>query len=211
MSVMPMANAITTWTRDTAVLLAAIAVAGAITVTRQPINPVCVRVNVTGTPTGTVTVSGTVSGASDSETLIWAGAAGPRTTSKEFTAITGISTSLTGGTLIDAIGNGPDGQPRPMLYVVQSGYPVVIQDANFPYNTTLKPGTLQTHSVRLLVDWTDTWTPRVGDIVSDDTMGHTGPGTSAIYRVTAVPAPKRGPLGPSHWQVEADLDRSCLQ
>lgn len=206
MSTMPLANTIVTWYRATAVLLDAVAVAASHVMTRQPTSKCCVRVTLTGTATGTVTVSGTVDGVGDSEVLTWSATSGGYSTVKEFTAISGVATSLTGASTIKVETADVEGQPVPQLVTLHTGYPVQIQEVTFPYGTGSKPGINAAAAVRINVDWTDTWTPRIDDIVKDESS-YTA---DAIYKVTGVPAPKRGSLGPSHWQVEAQLDRSSL-
>lgn len=203
MSTMSLANALVSWYRSTSTILASVVVAASHVPDHQPGRKSVARVSLTGTPTGTVVVSGTVDGVSDSETLTWAGTAGARSTTKEFTAFTTFVTSLSGAVLIDVQAHGVDGQPQEWLAQVQSGYPVQIQDVTFPYSTILKAGTNATGAVRINVDWTDTWVPRIGDVVKDEGIA------DAIYRVTGL-STKRGSLGPSHWQVEANLNRSSL-
>ena len=204
MSTMGTASATVTWKRATAVLLDTIAVAVSHTLTRQPPSRCCVRVTLVGTATGTVTIFGTVDGVADTEVLTWAATSGAYSTVKEFTAISGIATALTGATTIEVESAGPDGQPVPQLITLHTGYPVQIQEVTFPYANGAKPGINQASSVRINVDWTDTWRPRIDDVVIDESPYS----SDVMYKVTGVPAPQRGSMMPSHWQVEAELDRS---
>lgn len=196
-TVASISNCTVTIKRLTAMLLEAIAVAASHTMTRQPLHAGPVQVEVTGTPTGTVTVAGTVNGLADTEVLTWAGTAGVREVVKPFSAISGLTTSLTGGTLISVKSVGPGGAPQNVLRTVVSGMPANRQIRGSQGYTMLIPGMERKEGAKFLIQYEETWRPRAGDLVIVDGLGD---------EYEAVGAPRAvGDFTPDHWVVQADL------
>lgn len=195
MSVFSMATTVVTWKRSTAYVLDSVAVAASHTPDRQPTRASCVQVKLTGSPTGTVTITGTVEGVSDSEALTWTGSAGARVTMKQFTAITTITTSLSGGTLIDAQAVGTSGQPQASTYTLKAGHPVQLSEDHSPRWPGAMPGHERTNTSTCRVQYEETWAPRQGDVVVA--------GTGETWHVVGNPR-VGGELGPDHWRVRLE-------
>lgn len=185
------ATHVVTWKRATAYLVDSEAVAASHTIDRQPVRASRVAVSLTGSPTGTVTVAGTVDGGATTEVLTYTGTAATRETKKLFTALTGITTSLSGATLLAARAVGTDGSPQTTLYAVKSGHPISIQEAG---SSTWKGETQGAGDVgdeTAMVAYEEVWTPRIGDrIVSG----------SDAWEVLSVEGPQGSALRPRHWE-----------
>jgi hypothetical protein len=156
---------IVTWKRATAVIVTEATVASTMTLARQPGRGSRVRVRLTGSPTGTVTVSGTSGGGVATEVLTWTGTAGFRETLREFTAITSITTSLSGGTKLEATAVGTDGSPQITSYTIKTGHPIAVHPNGDPRWRGRTQGAEEAGIDTILVWFEEVWTPRVGDRV----------------------------------------------
>lgn len=192
-----LANCLVTVKRSTAYVLDSVAPAASHSPNRQPVRASPMQVTLAGsTPAGTVTISGTVNGAADTETLTFTGA-GTKVTVKSFTAITTITTSLTGTTSIAVQAVGPGGSPQVTTYTLKSGLPVnrrVWDSQSWPVTV---PGTVQKEGATFRVQYEDVWEPRQGDIFEVE-------GTGEDYEVVGRPR-SHGNFAPDHWIVRAEL------
>lgn len=188
-----LANALATLYRPTASVLDSRAPAGSMTPDRQPAQAGPVLVTLTGTPTGTVTIAGTVSGVADTEALSWAGAAGGRTTVKSFSAISGITSSLSGATAIQANATGRGGAPlAATLRTLATGIPVGIKRKNQSSWSGAPAGHEKRSDAACVWPYEEGYTIQPGDLVEAD---------GATYEVTR--AEKRGGgLKPTTWALE---------
>lgn len=189
------ATDVVTWYRATAVLLESSAPAASMAPTRQPVRETPVQVHVTGSPVGTVTVRGTVSGVTGSEVLTWTGAPGYRFTRKRFTALTNAVTSLTGATAVEMTAVGPDGSPQLALSAIRTGLPVVIDERSTGSAPARVQGDQEERDILIQVDFEETWTPRRGDRVTT-TTGQT-------YEVQRVQNASGGGLSSPGWSCAA--------
>lgn len=191
-----MYNTIVDWKRATAYLLDAVAPAASHAPSRQPVRASCVQVRLAGSaPAGTVTVSGTAGGVSETETLTWTGVAGVIATVKQFTSITTITTTLTGTSTIDAQAVGASGQPQVATYVLKGGHPVQIGKASTGSWPGGVPGHERTSGTECRVMYEETWTPRQGDVLVS-TGGET-------WQVAGIPK-SGGGMFPDHWLCALD-------
>lgn len=195
MSIFPHATSLVTWKRSTAFVLDSTALAGSHAVDRQPAQECVVVVRVTGSPTGTVTVAGTVGGSPDTEVLTWTGSAGYRQTKKRFTALTTLTPSIAGGTNIEAKAAGADGNPVLALYNIKTGFPVTIMDIREGRAENRREGDGEEGDRRILVQYEDVWRPRRNDRVIDDRTGE-------VYVIGKV-SPRAGTLYQSEWACTA--------
>lgn len=192
MSLFPASTALVTWKRATALVLDRVAVAATLSGSRVPVRESCIQVQVTGSPSGTVTVSGTVNGSAGSEVLTWVGDSGYRVTKKQFTGALSFATSLAGAVEIEALAVGPGGDPQVGLVVVRGpGHPVSIEDVTEGTSPTRREGGQEEGSHRLLAQYEEVWVPRRGDRVVNDYDGE-------VYEVMKVET-KAGGLFVSHW------------
>lgn len=201
-TVASLANCIVTVWRRTAFLLDPIAVAASHALTRQPVGPGPLQVEVTGSPSGTVTVSGTVGGVADTEVLPFSGVAGVRVTVKSFSAYSGITTSLTGATLISAQSVGAGGAPQNVLYAVVTGLPAERRHRGEQSWPGMLPGNERKEGATFRIQYEETWAPRPGDLVKLD-------GSSEAYEVKAAPVAD-GNFGPDHWRLSTDLRQGTV-
>lgn len=185
--------------RKTSILLGPVAVLASHAPTRQPATAAAVRVRLAGgtTSTGTVTVSGTVAGLPDSETLTFT-RNDVLETVKLFTALSTITTSgladeVTPPTItVDAVGR--DGTAIHTSYVVVSGWPIR-KDAGPPSWPAPVPGSSQTEDAWMYIDWTSMWEPRDGDVFIDER-------TAEEWQAVGHPSQHGGGLvQPHHWEV----------
>lgn len=195
MSIFALATTLVTWKRSTAYVLDSVAVAASHAPDRQPVRASCVQVKVAGAPVGTVTIAGTVDGVADTEVLTWAATAGARATMKQFTAVSAITTSLTGATTIEAQAVGTSGQPQSSTYTVKSGHPVQLVEDSSPRWPAATPGHERTNTATCRVQYEETWAPREGDVVVA--------GTGETWQVAGRPR-VGGELGPDHWRVRLE-------
>lgn len=196
-TVASLANCIVTVKRLTPYLLDAIAVAASLAVNRQPVTPGPVQVEVTGTPTGTVTVTGTVEGVANTEVLTWSGASGIRVTAKRFSAVTTLTTSLTGGTLISAQSVSPGGAPQNSVITVVSGRPAERRQRGEQSWPGMMPGQQRKEGATFRIQFEDVWSPRPGDMIVVD-------GSSEVYEIVGAPRAD-GMFTPDHWRFSTDL------
>ena len=198
MSTFVRANCTVTVKRITAFLLDLVAVASSHTVNRQPIRQSCAQVRLTGTPSGTVTITGTVNGLSDTEVLSWAGSAGARSTMKQFTAISGITTSLSGATTISVEAVEPGGSPQVASYILKSGHPAPLRQKGGQSQTQPRPGEVTIDGAEVRFDYEDVWAPRVGDLVINEQ-------TADTYEIKGVARQPMGSFAPSFWRCALEL------
>lgn len=196
-TVATLANCIVTVKRPTAYLLDAVAVAASHTIDRQPPAAGLVQVEVTGSPTGTVTVAGTVDGLSDTEVLTYSGASSVRTTTKRFTAVSGITTSLSGGTLINAKSVSPGGAPQSVYKTVVSDRPAERRVRGAQSFPMLVLGQERKEGAMFRLQYEDTWRPLQGDVlvVASDSLEYEVQGKPRAF----------GDFAPDHWQIQSDL------
>lgn len=194
-TIFSMATNLSTWYRVTALILDSATPAGSHTASRQPIRASCMQVQLSGSPTGTVTISGTVDGVADTEVLTWTGTAANRATWKAFTAVSGISTSLSGATAIEITAVGSDGSPQVDTVALKEGWPISYRDYGIQSYRQESPGNEKKASGVMLVAYDETWKPREGDVVTLD--------TGETYDVAGVPTTGGG-LQPDHWKVRVN-------
>lgn len=202
MSLWTIGNRTVTIKRQTAFVLDAATVVATASADRQPVQASCIQVVVSGgtTGSGTVTIAGTVGGSSDSEVLTFT-ENGVKCTVKQFTAIdaSGITTSgladeATPPTIsVQAVG--VDGSPQNTSYNVVTG-----RSAQFDYGggtqshgwEARNPGTNVTGGASVLMPIEDIWSPRVGDLITDD--------VSETWLVQGVEK-KQDRFVPTHWEM----------
>lgn len=191
----PYANALALATlyRPTASVLDSRVPAASMSADRQPAQAAPVLVALTGTPTGTVTVAGTVSGAADTETLTWTGTAGARTTVKSFSAISGFTSSLSGATAIQANATGKGGAPlAATLRTLTTGIPVGIRRKNQSGWSGTPAGHEKRTDAACVWPYEETYTIQPGDLVEAD---------GVTYEVTRAER-RGGGLKPMTWALE---------
>lgn len=193
MNLFALANTLITLRRATSYILDSVTPAATLTPDRQPSAASRILVHVTGSPSGNVTITGTVSGVTDTEVLSWSGSAGVRVSIKTFSAVTGFTSTLTGGTAIYAQAVGAGGQPEAnKLTDLATGQPVSLVQKNQPGWKGLAAGHETTADAVCKVPYTDLYTPKVGDLITTD--------TSETYEVIAVHL-RGGGLRPGTWIV----------
>jgi len=202
MSILALANALVNWQRSTAVLLELRSYAASMTATRQPVRATCVQVQVNGSPSGTLTVTGTVGGAAATEALVWTGIAGARATLKQFTAVTSISGTLTGATTVEASAVGMDGAPQAGTYTLHTGLPVQMGEPGEPSWPGQIPGHERTQRRTCRVQYDETWTPREGDVVQV-------PATGETWQVSGRPQVQGAGMAPDHWKVKLEQQQGA--
>ena len=186
-----LATTLITIRRATSYVLDSVAVASSLTPNRQPSSASRILVYASGSPTGTVTLTGTVGGVTDTEVLTWTGAAGARVTVKTFSAVSGLTSTLTGGSTIYGQAVGAGGQPEANKLVdVLSGYPASLIQKNQPGWKGLAAGHEETADAVAKLAYLDVYTPVEGDLLTTDT-GDTYEVKSAHLR--------GGALRPSEW------------
>lgn len=154
----------TSYVRDSA------SISASMTADRQPAIPSRLLLHAAGSPSGSVVVAGTVAGVSDTETLSWSGSAGARVTVKTFSAVTGFTSTLSGGTALYALAVGAGGQPEVnKLTTITTGFPASLIQRNQPGWKALAPGHEPSADAVLKVAYQEAFTPKIGDIVTDGT------------------------------------------
>lgn len=177
--------------RATSYVLDSVAIAASLTPNRQPSSASRILVYASGSPTGTVTLTGTVGGVTDTEALTWTGAAGARVTVKTFSAVTSFTSTLTGGSTIYAQAVGAGGQPEANKLVdVLTGFPASLIQKNQPGWKGLAAGHEETADAVAKLTYLDVYTPAEGDLLTADT-GDTYEVKSAHLR--------GGALRPGEW------------
>ncbi len=188
-----LATTLITIKRATSYVLDSVAIAATLTPDRQPSSASRLLLYASGSPSGNVTITGTVSGVSDTEVLSWSGTAGARVSVKTFSAVTSLTSTLTGGTTIYAQAVGAGGQPEAnKLTDIVTGLPVSLVMKNQPGWKGLAPGHEATADAVCKVPYTDLYTPKVGDLITTD--------TSETYEAIAVHL-RGGGLRPGVWIV----------
>lgn len=191
-----LATFLTTWRRPTSYVLDERAVSGSMSVDRQPGRASCFLVRITGSPSGSLVIAGTVDGVADTETLAWAGSAGARLTAKQFTASSSLTSTVSGGTLISIEAVGPGGEPQAGVNTtIKSGLPVSVQRVGERRWPVTAPGPVTDELRDLLVPYEEIWTPAEGDLIDLETTGQT-------YEAQGVEL-VGGNLRPQHWKVRA--------
>ncbi len=190
------ANCIATFRRMTDTLLPVSALAGSLSVSRQPPREACIQVTLNGTPTGTVTLSGTVNGASDTEVLTFAG--GQLATSyKAFTALSGITTSISGSTTITVRALDRDGSPMTFYYDLKTGHPCTFRSGGAMNQLATRMGQLSTNRMTARVDYEDVWAPENQDVFYNEITGET-------FLITGVERQPDGSMAPMFWQLQLE-------
>jgi len=158
--------------RKTAYVLGPIVASATMTADRQPIRESVFQVQM-GAGSGTVEISGTDStGAAASETLTFI-SAGFRQTTTRFVSVDvdGISITWSGALPnIEIKSLGPDGSLQNQDYPVVSGWPMYM-DRSRPSRAMWKgerSGSAEEEPVFVLIQWSNNWSPREGDILIDD-------------------------------------------
>ncbi len=181
------------WRRTNAVLLDAVAIATTYALNATPIAAAQVEVTLVGTPTGTVTVTGTRGGAGVTEVLTWTGANAVKVTYKTMDVIISIATSLTGATALTARAMAPDGSPHGVLTTVRGpGWPAHMDESTDPRTDTLTPGATTARTMYFHIPFEYTATPAVGDLITNEQTGE-------VYRVEGQQA-LPSPMQPIQWQ-----------
>lgn len=193
MAIFANANTLITLKRATSYILEATTPAASMSPTRQPANASRVLLHASGSPSGSVTISGTVSGSADTEVLSWTGTAGARVSVKTFSAVSGLTSTLSGGTSIYGQAVGAGGQPDAnKLSDIVVGYPVVLYQKNQPGWRGAAAGHEVEADAVVKFPYAEAFTPRVGDLLTTD--------TSETYEVISVHA-RSGGLRPSGWSL----------
>ena len=189
--------------RQTAFILDSTAATASITITRQPKRECVVQVKISGgtANTGTVLLTGTVSGsAGQTETLTFTGA-GTQLSTKRFTAISAVTTSGladedTPPTItIEAVGTG--GSRQNASYLLRSGVKVSMNHAGTQWAIGDIPGSSERESVGFLIPYDPSWTTREGDVFIDDWNSE----QYMVEGVSLMRGPKFG--SPVFYQVRA--------
>jgi hypothetical protein len=164
--------------RLTAFVVDEIAVKATMSADRQPVRESIFQVRVrSGTSnSGTVQITGTdAEGSAINETLTFT-TAGYKQTSKRFVSISpnGITTTgLADEATVPKIAIkalGPDGSIQNISYTVTSGWPAIM-DRSRPSRADWKgeiPGSTEEEPVFIMLQWTENFFPREGDIFIDD-------------------------------------------
>lgn len=168
--------------RRTAVLLNQTTVGQTMAWDRQPVRECLVEVHVLddgSSGTGTVTVTGTSSGVAQTETLTFAGPGYARTT-RTWTALAGVTTSgLADEAIVSSVeakAVGRDGTALEALYTLKTGWPAAIKIGGSGGNASggswpndLRAGRFAGADATAVIAWDETWSPRRGDLIADDT------------------------------------------
>lgn len=188
--------------RPSGYLVDAAAASASPTVSRQPPAACPLQVSVTGgtANTGAVTLTGTVNGASDSETLTFTGA-GTLDTLKRFSALASVSTSglsdeATPPTLsVQAIG--PDGNPLLSRIEAKASYPAYLEtrQGSFPDRSS---GQTSEQKLEVLIPDNRLMVPGVGWWVNEV-------GSSEVWEVESVQPLQEGL--PFHWKYQLTCKR----
>ncbi len=188
-----LATSLITVQRATSLILDSRAPASSLTPDRQPAVASRVLVKVTGPGSGTVPITGTVAGVTDTEVLTWTGTAGSRVSVKTFSAVSGFTSTLTGATAIQAQAVGAGGQPDAnALTAIRSSTPASVILKNQPGWRGLAPGHELTADAVVKVGYEEVWAPQRGDLIVVD-------GTQT-YEAISVEV-RGGALRPREWIV----------
>lgn len=178
-------------------------VAATLTLARQPVRESVLLVRLSGgtSNTGTVTVSGLVSGSAASETLSFSGA-GFRQTVKRFTSVTSITTSgladeATLATVsVEALS--PGGEQQFAVALLVSAYPATFSRLRARWSGAVH-GVESVGASTLLLPYAETFEPLPNDVLRDETTGDE-------YLVRDVDLLRAGGrvCRPSHWEVTVE-------
>ena len=186
-----LATTLITLKRATSYVLDSVTISASLSPSRQPSSASRLLVHASGSPTGNVTVTGTVSGVTDTEVLSWSGTAGGRVTVKTFSAVTSFTSSLTGGTSIYAQAVGAGGQPEAnKLTDILAGFPASLIQKNQPGWRGLAAGHEDSADAVAKLAYLDIYTPAEGDLLTTD--------TSETYEVKSAHL-RGGALRPGEW------------
>jgi len=197
MSITAMAGRRITVKRRTAFVLDAATVAVSMSPDRQPARESYVQVTVSG-GVGTVTVSGTVAGAPDTEVLTFAGELILITT-KRFTAIDtpGFATTGLAGETISAKAVGSGGDRHHSASTVVSDWPARL-DRGFSRNPNTTVGTQGIEQTRFYIDYNTVWEPQRGDVFIDSR-------DAREYKVIGDPDQSEGGITRiHHWEIRVE-------
>lgn len=189
--------------RRTSAIVDEAAATSTLTVARQPIRESVLLVRVSGgsSNTGSVTVSGTSSGSSTSETLSFSGA-GAKQTVKRWTAISSITTSglADEGTVptISVEARSPGGEHQFATRALVTEYPATFSRLRARWTGAIH-GVESVGASTLLLPYAETFEPLPNDVVVDLTTGDE-------YVVRDVDLLRAGGrvCRVSHWEVEVD-------
>jgi hypothetical protein len=185
--------------RRTAYVVDAIAVTASVTVSRQPVRAGCLRVTLaSGTSsTGTVTITGTVGGVAGVQEALTFTGNGSLTTTKQFSAVSAISTSGLADEPTPPTFSmqciGPDGQPQATSYTLASNWPASRTTAKQSWPSPTQGSSPEAPYV-YLIQYTELFEPRRGDILRDDSTGED-------WLVQGVNT-SRGPIWRGFWRLD---------
>lgn len=191
-------NCTCTIKRMTSFVLDLSTVAASLTPSRQPARAATMQVYVSGTPTGTVTIAGTVNGSADTEVLTFTGSAARKTTYKSFTAISGITTSLSGGSQISVQACSKDGSPENTYYSLKVGHPATFHAAGAGNQNQEKPGQHTTNRMHARIGIEDIWAPQELDLFVNEQTGET-------FEITNIERQPGGSFAPMFWKCQLEL------
>lgn len=169
--------------RRTAILLDATTAGQTMAWTRQPVRAAVVEVRVHDDGTsgsGSITITGTSGGVAATETLVATGP-GYLRTSRTWTALAGLTTSDLADELtapsISARASGKDGSSLEDLQPIVLGWPASVQAGGVGGGTAAggnwandrRAGRSAGADATMVIAYDETWSPRRGDLVTDDT------------------------------------------
>lgn len=196
MSLFPISSDLVTWKRTTAFVLDSVTVGASHASDRNPVRSAHLQVRLNGSPTGTVTVGGTVDGSPETEVLTWAGSSGFRMTRKQFSGAITFTLSQSGATTIECKAVGAGGDVQVSLYIVRGpGHPVSFEVINDGGSPARRQGSQEEGRDRILVQFEEVWTPRKGDRVVEERTGD-------VWEVMKVEE-RMGALYPEYWACRA--------
>lgn len=176
------------------------AVSSTLTVARQPARESVLLVRVSGgsSSTGTVLVSGVVSGSAASETLSFSGP-GFRQTVKRFTSVTSITTTgladeaTLASISVEALS--PGGEQQFAVALLVASYPATFSRGRTRWSGAIH-GVESVGASTLLLPYAETFEPLPNDVLRDETTGDE-------YLVRDVDLLRAGGrvCRPSHWEV----------
>jgi len=193
--------------RDTSFVLDAAAAAASMDPDRQPSRRAELRVTVAGgtTGSGTVTISGTVDGSADSETLTFS-AAGIKRTVKMFSAIdasggistTGLADEASVPTVsVETLDEGGSPQAKQRITVAENVPASVTQSGQLPNWPARLAGTHEEDRWLAVIGYSEAWAPRVGDKLRDEAF------TDEVWIVRGVRMVRSG-FSPAFWECRID-------
>ena len=202
MSISAMAGRFITVYRRTALLLDSATATASMSADRQPPTSTLVAFT-TDSGTDTVTVSGTVGGAPDSEVLTFA-AAGTQRTRKLFTALDvpafALSAGLVGAT-VQARAEGQDGSRNHMRTTLVTDVRAHLNRGGARWPNTVA-GTAEVERTWFGIDYTTAWAPQEGDVFVDQD-------SAEQWRVVGTPD-WLGGIRPHHWEVRVTRREGSL-